>query len=61
VFFFAAALARRLYNRQGTGVGAFAKVFGAKQRRGVLGGHFKKASRGIIRNCLKQLERVRTS
>ena len=53
-----ASLARRLYIRQGTGVGAFAKVYGTKQRRGTLPGHFAKASRGIIRSCLKQLEKV---
>mmetsp|Transcript_84862 Transcript_84862/g.226435 ORF Transcript_84862/g.226435 Transcript_84862/m.226435 type:complete len:117 (-) Transcript_84862:215-565(-) len=53
-----ASLARRLYIRQGTGVGAFAKVYGTKQRRGTLPGKFAKASRGIIRSCLKQLEKV---
>eukprot|EP00284_Hemiselmis_tepida_P013958 CAMPEP_0174918046 /NCGR_PEP_ID=MMETSP1355-20121228/2856_1 /TAXON_ID=464990 /ORGANISM="Hemiselmis tepida, Strain CCMP443" /LENGTH=148 /DNA_ID=CAMNT_0016163203 /DNA_START=17 /DNA_END=463 /DNA_ORIENTATION=+ len=53
-----AALARRLYIRQGTGVGAFSKVFGDKKRRGTLPGHFTKSSRGIIRGCLKQLERI---
>merc|ERR1712216_533554 len=53
-----ASLARRLYVRQGTGVGAFSKVYGAKKRRGTLPGHFCRSSRGVIRNCLKQLMKV---
>mmetsp|Transcript_18923 Transcript_18923/g.27844 ORF Transcript_18923/g.27844 Transcript_18923/m.27844 type:complete len:158 (+) Transcript_18923:56-529(+) len=53
-----ASLARRLYVRQGTGVGSFSKVYGAKKRRGTLPGHFCRASRGVIRNCLKQLQKV---
>lgn len=53
-----ASLARRLYVRQGTGVGAFSKVYGAKKRRGTLPGHFCRASRGVIRSCLKQLQKV---
>jgi len=53
-----ASLARRLYVRQGTGVGAFSKVYGAKKRRGTLPGHFCRSSRGVIRNCLKQLQKV---
>merc|ERR1711998_132259 len=53
-----AALARRLYVRQGTGVGGFSKVYGDKKRRGTLPGHFCRASRGIIRGCLQQLEKV---
>merc|ERR1712216_1103828 len=53
-----AALARRLYVRQGTGVGGFSKVYGDKKRRGTLPGHFCRASRGIIRGCLQQLEKI---
>eukprot|EP00286_Rhodomonas_abbreviata_P023570 CAMPEP_0181312016 /NCGR_PEP_ID=MMETSP1101-20121128/13462_1 /TAXON_ID=46948 /ORGANISM="Rhodomonas abbreviata, Strain Caron Lab Isolate" /LENGTH=146 /DNA_ID=CAMNT_0023418819 /DNA_START=54 /DNA_END=494 /DNA_ORIENTATION=- len=53
-----ASLARRLYIRQGTGVGGFAKVYGDKKRRGTLPGHFCKASRGIVRQCLIQLENI---
>merc|ERR1712216_528575 len=53
-----ASLARRLYVRQGTGVGAFSKVYGAKKRRGTLPGHFCRSSRGVIRNCPKQLMKV---
>merc|ERR1712216_586128 len=53
-----ASLARRLYVRQGTGVGAFSKVYGAKKRRGTLPGHFCRSSRGVIHNCLKQLMKV---
>lgn len=54
----AASLARRLYCRQGTGVGGFAKVYGDKQPRGQCPGRFKTASRGLIRSCLQQLEKV---
>ena len=53
-----ASLARRLYVRQGTGVGAFSKVYGSKKRRGTLPGHFCRASRGVIRSCLKALVKV---
>mmetsp|Transcript_24001 Transcript_24001/g.57280 ORF Transcript_24001/g.57280 Transcript_24001/m.57280 type:complete len:146 (-) Transcript_24001:99-536(-) len=53
-----ASLARRLYIRKGTGVGAFGKVYGDKKRRGTLPGHFCKASRGVIRGCLIQLEKI---
>ena len=44
--------------RQGTGVGAFSKVYGAKKRRGTLPGHFCRSSRGVIRGCLKQLQKI---
>mmetsp|Transcript_3539 Transcript_3539/g.8891 ORF Transcript_3539/g.8891 Transcript_3539/m.8891 type:complete len:109 (-) Transcript_3539:491-817(-) len=53
-----ASLARRLYCRQGTGVGGFAKVYGDKQPRGQCPGRFKTASRGLIRSCLQQLEKI---
>ncbi len=53
-----ASLARRLYVRQGTGVGAFSKVYGNKKRMGTRPGHFCRASKGVIRNCLKQLMKV---
>ncbi|EKX43885.1 small subunit ribosomal protein S19e, cytoplasmic [Guillardia theta CCMP2712] len=53
-----AALARRLYVRQGTGVGGFSKVFGGKKRRGTLPGHFTRASRGILRKALQELENI---
>lgn len=53
-----ASLARRLYVRQGTGVGGFSKVYGDKQPRGQLPGRFKTASRGVIRSCLQQLEKI---
>jgi ribosomal protein S19E (S16A) len=44
--------------RQGTGVGAFSKVYGNKKRMGTRPGHFCRASKGVIRNCLKQLMKV---
>lgn len=53
-----AALARRVYLRQNTGIGAFAKHFGTRKRRGTKPNHHADASRGIIRSCLTQLEKL---
>jgi small subunit ribosomal protein S19e len=54
----AAAVARRVYMRQGLGVGAFRRIFGGKSnKRGhVTPEHFAKAAGGIVRNVLQQLE-----
>ena len=53
-----ASLARRLYVRQGTGVGAFSKVYGAKKGMGTLPGHFCRSSRDVICGCLKQPQKI---
>jgi ribosomal protein S19E (S16A) len=55
----AAAVARQVYVRQGLGVGQLRVKFGGRNKtRGVKPEHFKKASGGLIRHILKQLESV---
>ena len=55
----AAAIARRVYLRAGTGVGAFKKVFGGRVHRGTRPEHFGKASGSIARHILKELESLK--
>eukprot|EP01094_Clydonella_sp_ATCC50884_P013257 TRINITY_DN23536_c0_g1_i1.p1 TRINITY_DN23536_c0_g1~~TRINITY_DN23536_c0_g1_i1.p1 ORF type:complete len:147 (+),score=36.11 TRINITY_DN23536_c0_g1_i1:25-465(+) len=55
----AAAIARRLYIRRGTGVGAFTKVFGGSSSRGVKSSRFARASPGVIRSVIQQLEAIK--
>jgi len=52
----AASIARHVYNRGGSGVGSFRKVYGGQQRRGTCTNHFKSASGKVIRYCMLQLE-----
>merc|ERR1719399_1299977 len=54
----AAAIARRIYVRQGAGVGALQKYFGGKARNGVHRNHNKKASAGVIRHAVQQLAKI---
>ncbi|KIZ07512.1 40S ribosomal protein S19-1 [Monoraphidium neglectum] len=55
----AAAIARQIYVRQGLGVGQLRIKFGGRNKtRGVKPEHFKKASGGLIRHIIKQLETV---
>ncbi|CAD7942630.1 unnamed protein product [Amoebophrya sp. A120] len=54
----AASIARHVYNRGGSGVGAFRKVYGGQQRRGTCTSHFRKSSGKIIRYCMQQLEEI---
>jgi small subunit ribosomal protein S19e len=53
-----AAIARRVYLRQGLGVGAFRRMFGGatNQKGRVTPEHHAKASGGIIRHALHTLE-----
>jgi len=53
-----ASLARRVYCRQGTGVGSFSKVYGGTKNNGSSPSHFKRASRSVIRHGLQQLEKI---
>eukprot|EP01116_Phalansterium_solitarium_P018614 TRINITY_DN49_c2_g1_i1.p2 TRINITY_DN49_c2_g1~~TRINITY_DN49_c2_g1_i1.p2 ORF type:complete len:167 (+),score=23.81 TRINITY_DN49_c2_g1_i1:45-503(+) len=55
----AAAIARRLYNRGGTGVGGFRKIFGGRAPNGTKPGHFKRSSGAIIRHILHSLESIK--
>ena len=54
----AASIARKVYLRGGTGVGAFTKVYGGRYRRGARPNIFQKASKGIIRHILQQLAEI---
>lgn len=51
----AAAVARKIYLKP-RGVGQLTRCFGGKERRGTRTNKFSRSSRGIIRECLKQLQ-----
>ena len=51
----AASLARKIYLRGGTGVGAFTKVYGGTSHNSVRTPHFHKGAKGVIRHVLLQL------
>ncbi len=53
-----ASIARKIYLNSGTGVGTFRKTYGASKRRGMKPSRSSKASGGIIRNAINQLERL---
>jgi len=55
----AASIARKVYLRPGTGVGALTKWYGGKARRGTKTEHFRKANSGIIRSVMLQLEEMK--
>lgn len=55
----AASIARKVYLRQYTGVGALKKVYGGAARRGVVRQKFQPASGGLIRHILQQLEEMK--
>ncbi|GMI20882.1 hypothetical protein TeGR_g6238 [Tetraparma gracilis] len=55
----AASVARKIYLRPGTGVGALQRWYGGKYRRGTRTEHFRKANSGIIRSILQGLEEMR--
>ncbi|TVU11011.1 hypothetical protein EJB05_44571, partial [Eragrostis curvula] len=52
----AASIARKIYLRQGIGVGGFQKIYGGRQRNGSRPPHFCKSSGAISRNILQQLQ-----
>ncbi|KAJ7240363.1 hypothetical protein O6H91_20G063800 [Diphasiastrum complanatum] len=54
----AASMARKIYLRQGIGVGAFRKVYGGRKSNGSRPSHFAKSSGSIARDVLKQLEKI---
>nr|QKY15259.1 40S ribosomal protein S19 (RPS19) [Polytomella parva]CBU30416.1 40S ribosomal protein S19 [Polytomella sp. Pringsheim 198.80] len=55
----AASVARKLYFRQGMGVGLFRTVYGGNyKRRGVIPEKHSKAAGGLVRHILHQLEEV---
>lgn len=55
----AASIARKVYLRPGIGIGQLQKWYGGSYRRGVRTEHFRKASSGIIRSVLLQLEEMK--
>ena len=54
----AASIARKIYLRQGIGVGGFQKIYGGRQRNGSRPPHFCKSSGAISRNILQQLQKM---
>merc|ERR1711998_626255 len=55
----AASMARKIYLRGNTGVGAFRKIYGGRVHRGTLHEKSGLASGGIARDILKQLEALK--
>eukprot|EP00522_Entomoneis_paludosa_P010557 CAMPEP_0172451094 /NCGR_PEP_ID=MMETSP1065-20121228/9254_1 /TAXON_ID=265537 /ORGANISM="Amphiprora paludosa, Strain CCMP125" /LENGTH=164 /DNA_ID=CAMNT_0013202997 /DNA_START=375 /DNA_END=869 /DNA_ORIENTATION=+ len=55
----AASIARKVYLRPGLGVGQMQKWYGGNYRRGARTEHFRKASSGLIRSVLLQLEEMK--
>lgn len=53
-----ASIARKIYIRGGIGTGEFRKVYGGRKRRGMKPSRSSKASGGLIRYSLQQLERL---
>ncbi|KAH9255517.1 hypothetical protein BASA81_006334 [Batrachochytrium salamandrivorans] len=54
-----ASIARKIYLRPNTGVGALTKVYGSNFRRGAKSEHFHEASSGLMRYMVKQLEAIK--
>ncbi|KAL5725856.1 Small ribosomal subunit protein eS19x [Ranunculus cassubicifolius] len=52
----AASMARKIYLRQGLGVGGFRKIYGGSKRNGSRPPHFCKSSGSVARNILHQLQ-----
>ena len=55
----AASIARKVYLRPGIGMGQLQKWYGGSYRRGARTEHFRKASSGVIRSVLLQLEEMK--
>ncbi|XP_042459897.1 40S ribosomal protein S19-like [Zingiber officinale] len=51
-----ASMARKIYLRQGIGVGGFQKIYGGRKRNGSRPPHFCKSSGAVARNILHQLQ-----
>eukprot|EP01130_Rhizamoeba_saxonica_P004198 TRINITY_DN1724_c0_g1_i1.p1 TRINITY_DN1724_c0_g1~~TRINITY_DN1724_c0_g1_i1.p1 ORF type:complete len:147 (+),score=42.17 TRINITY_DN1724_c0_g1_i1:267-707(+) len=54
----AASIARKIYIRGGTGIGALRKVYGNKKRDGPSRSHFTLASGGLLRYIVQEFERL---
>lgn len=55
----AASIARKVYLRPGVGIGQLQKWYGSTYRNGTRSEHFRKASSGVIRSVLIQLEEMK--
>ncbi|KAF6137630.1 hypothetical protein GIB67_024409 [Kingdonia uniflora] len=49
-------MSRKIYMRQGLGVGGFRKIYGGRKRNGSRPPHFCKSSGSIARHILQQLQ-----
>ena len=54
---FAAAIARRVYLRQGLGIGQLSRAFGGAKRFGSRPQHHVRSARGHLRKIMIQLEK----
>ncbi|KAG0500742.1 hypothetical protein HPP92_000814 [Vanilla planifolia] len=54
----AASMARKIYLRQGIGVGRFQRIYGGRKRNGSRPTHFCKSSGAIARHILQQLQKM---
>jgi small subunit ribosomal protein S19e len=53
-----ASIARHIYLRKHVGIGALAKLYGGKNRRGNRPSHHKDASTGVQRAVVQSLEKI---
>ncbi|MQL87405.1 hypothetical protein Taro_019947 [Colocasia esculenta] len=54
----AASIARKIYLKQGLGVGAFQRIYGGSKRNGSCPPHFCKSSGSVARHILQQLQKM---
>jgi len=54
-----ASMARKLYLRQGIGIGAFKRIYGGRKNNGASPSHFALSSGSVARHALKQLEALK--
>ncbi|CAL5441910.1 unnamed protein product [Camellia sinensis] len=54
--FMATSMSRKIYLRQGLGVGAFQRIYGGSKRNGSCPPHFCKSSGVVARHILQQLQ-----
>ncbi|KDO72738.1 hypothetical protein CISIN_1g032309mg [Citrus sinensis] len=52
------SMARKIYLRQGLGVGSFRRIYGGSKRNGSRPPHFCKSSGAIARHILQQLQNM---
>lgn len=57
-FHAAASIARKIYLRQGIGVGGFQRIYGGRKRNRSRPPHFFKSSDSVARHILQQLQKM---